>query len=87
MWQHVGGGGWGWEVYSSLVIEVQSPLTEMFAQLKHHLLRHIAEGCQRHESPLEKLLIFCVQEQEHPLCFHFSLGVLFPLLTYDGVEI
>lgn len=40
----------GWVVvgrfYSSL--EVQSPfLAEMFAQLKHHLLRHITEGCQQ----------------------------------------
>lgn len=44
MWQHVG----GWRFYSSLVIKVQSPfLFFMFAQVKHHLLCHITEGCNR----------------------------------------
>lgn len=48
MWQHVGGWRRMGEVYSSLVIEVQSPFSlRCLHSLKHHSLRHIAEGCQR----------------------------------------
>lgn len=44
MWQHVG----GLVVYSLLVIEVQSPISaEMFAQLKHFVLRQVTKGYQQ----------------------------------------
>ena len=44
MWQHVGGGGLSLQLADHRGPE--SVLIEMFAQLKHHSLRHIAEGCQ-----------------------------------------
>ena len=56
-WQHVGGWRRWW--LGSLQLAghrgPESALSEMFAQLTHHLLRHIAEGCQQQNESMESM--------------------------------
>ncbi len=79
MWQHVG----GWWLRGLQLAGHRGPefvLTEMFAQLKHHLLRHIAEGCQQQSESMESMNGRCkyfqpVFVQEHGHFFCFFLGI------------
>lgn len=54
MWQHVG-GWWLGGLQLAGHRGPESVLTEMFAQLKHHLLRHITEGCQQQSESMESM--------------------------------
>lgn len=54
MWQHVGGWRLGVLQFAGHP-GPESILTEMFAQLKHHLLRHITEGCQQQNESMESM--------------------------------
>lgn len=73
MWQHVG----GWWLGGLQLTGHRGPesiLAEMFAQLKHHLLRHITEGCQQQSESMESMNGRCkyfrtVQEHKHPFAF------------------
>lgn len=54
MWQHVGGWWLGGFTARPGHRGPESDLAEMFAQLKHYLLRHITGGCQRPNGSMEK---------------------------------
>lgn len=77
----------------------ESVLAEVFAQLKHHLLRHITEGCEQQSENTESMNgrckttanIFnvCLSKAQTQLTLKLStgpLGVSVPLLTASGVE-